>query len=144
MNGRSGRLMMALGQVNGKYIMGGERNMGISRIIKIAVTLVVIGALGLFLFLPYAPVTSDISGYSGSAYFPLIEGIEEYRLTFMQPRHKNNFEVLTGAFSLMGGLLLGGTDMAPGGAAPDVEESVNGNGNYLEATDNQVGFIFLA
>ena len=138
MNGRSGRLMMALGQVNGKYIMGGERNMGISRIIKIAVTIVVIGALGLFLFLPYAPVTSDISGYSGSAYFPLIEGIEEYRLSFKQPRFKNNFEVLAGVTSIMGGLFFGDKEMMAPGDMPNMEGTVNGNGNYLEATDNQV------
>ena len=137
---RSDRLMMAFGQINEKYIVGSERNMGISRIIKIAITIIVIGALGLFLFLPYAPVTSDISGYSSSAYFPLIEGIEAYRLSFKQPRFKNNFEVLAGITSLMGGLLLGGTDMAPGG--DDFSEEVPGsNGSYVEATDNQVSGV---
>ena len=134
---RSDRLMMAFGQINEKYIVGSERNMGISRIIKIAITIILIGALGLFLFLPYAPVTSDISGYSSSAYFPLIEGIEAYRLSFKQPRFKNNFEALAGVTSLMGGLLLGGTDMAPGG--DDFMEGMPGsNGSYVEATDNQV------
>ena len=134
---RSDRLMMAFGQINEKYIVGSERNMGISRIIKIAITIIVIGALGLFLFLPYAPVTSDISGYSSSAYFPLIEGIEAYRLSFKQPRFKNNFEMLAGVTSLMGGLLLGGTDMAPGGG--DFSEEMPGsNGSYVEVTDNQV------
>ena len=137
---RSDRLMMAFGQINEKYIVGSERNMGISRIIKIAITIIVIGALGLFLFLPYAPVTSDISGYSSSAYFPLIEGIEAYRLSFKQPRFKNNFEALAGVTSLMGGLLLGGTDMAPGGG--DFSEEMPGsNGSYVEVTDNQVSGV---
>ena len=132
MNGRSGRLMTALGQVNEKYIIGGQRNMGISRIIKIAITLVVIGALGLFLFLPYSPVTSDISAYSGSEYFPLMEGIEEYRLGFMQPKYKNNFQSIVAG---LGSLKV--MDMAPGlnGAAGGSSAE---NGNYLEATDNQV------
>ena len=138
MNGRNGRLMMALGQINGKYIRGLERNMGIRGIIKVAVSLAALIAIGLTLFLPYAPVTSDISAYSGSDYFPLIEGIEEYRLSFKQPRFKNNFEKLSSFVSIMGGLLLGGaTDMAPGDM-PNMEGTVNGNGNYLEATDNQV------
>ena len=135
---RSDRLMMAFGQINEKYIVGSERNMGISRIIKIAITIIVIGALGLFLFLPYAPVTSDISGYSSSAYFPLIEGIEAYRLSFKQPRFKNNFEMLAGVTSLMGGLLLGGTDMAPGGGDDVMEGMPGSNGSYVEVTDNQV------
>ena len=64
---RSGRLMMALGDINGKYIKGAERNMTAS-IIKIAVSLALICALGLVLFLPYSPVTSDISAYLSSEY----------------------------------------------------------------------------
>jgi len=133
---RSGRLMSALGNINEIYIRGSERNMTAS-LIKIAVSLALICALGLFLFLPYAPVTSDISAYSGSEYFPLIEGIEEYRLSFMQPKFKNNFEVIASALSSIGKLTGGyGTDMAPGNSSPDMENS--SNGGYLETTDNQV------
>ena len=133
---RSGRLMMALGDINGKYIKGAERNMTAS-LIKIAVSLALICALGLVLFLPYSPVTSDISAYLSSEYYPLIAEIEEYRLSFMQPKYKNNYEMLASAFASMGGILGGATDMAPGGSSPDIMEG-NSNGGYLETTDNQV------
>lgn len=138
MNGRNGRLMMALGQINGKYIMGAERNMGIRGIIKVAVSLAVLIAIGLTLFLPYAPVTSDISAYSGSDYFPLIEGIEEYRLTFKQPRYKNNFEALFNSILTFGAVFGPSVDME--GSAPNSPDGMeNGsNGNYMESTDNQV------
>ncbi len=137
MNERNEKLIMAFGQIDEKYIKESEEKMNVMRIVKTAVSFAIIVALGLFLFLPFAPVTSDISGYSSSAYFPLIEGIEAYRLSFKQPRFKNNFEVLAGITSLMGGLLLGGTDMAPGGG--DFSEEMPGsNGSYVEVTDNQV------
>ena len=140
MNGRNGRLMMALGQINEKYIRGSERNMGIRGIIKVAVSLAALIAIGLTLFLPYAPVTSDISAYSGSDYFPLIEGIEEYRLTFKQPKYKNNFEALVNSILTFGAVFGPSADM--GGSAPDLNEGaesdMDGNGSYLEATDNQV------
>ena len=116
--------------------MGAERNMGIKGIIKVAVSLAALVAIGLTLFLPYAPVTSDLSAYSGSDYFRLIEGIEDYRLSFMQPRYKNNFESIVATLSLIG--KLGGADMAPGGVAPENGLGSSGNGNYLESTDNQV------
>ena len=148
MNERNEKLIMAFGQIDEKYIKESEEKMNVMRIVKTAVSFAIIVALGLFLFLPFAPVTSDISGYSSSAYFPLIEGIEAYRLSFKQPRFKNNFEALAGVASLMGGLLLGGTDMAPGGGtdmAPGgddfSEEMAGGNGSYVEATDNQVSGV---
>ena len=127
---RSGRLMMALGDINGKYIKGAERNMSAS-LIKIAVSLALICALGLVLFLPFSPVTSDISAYLGSEYYPLIEEIEDYRLSLMQPKYKNNFE------AILAGIDNFGFAAAPGGSSPDnMEESTNGD--YLETTDNQV------
>ena len=133
---RSGRLMMALGDINGKYIKGAERNMTAS-LIKIAVSLALICALGLVLFRPYSPVTSDISAYLSSEYYPLIAEIEEYRLGFMQPKYKNNFEVIAATLSSMGNLIGGADSMAPGGSSPDMMEGTS-NGGYLETTDNQV------
>ena len=124
------RLIRAIGNVNEGYIKEAEKSMARFPM-KMAVSLVLIIALGLFLFLPYSPVTSDISGYRDSSYYPLIESIEEYRLSFLQPRYKNNFAWLISSLSMM-------KDMAPpmnGGAAPDME---SGNGGYVESTDNQV------
>lgn len=118
--------------------------MGTTRIIKAAVVLVLFVALSLYLFIPFAPVTSDLTAYEGSSYFPLIEGIEDYRLTFMQPKYKNNFQWLSAevvdlfGFALKGGLATGGdANMAPGNSA-DMEIV---NGSYIESTDNQVNGV---
>ena len=132
---KNDRLMTAFGQIDEKYIKEAERNMNVTSIIKIAVAVAVVITLGLVLFIPYSPVTSDISGYSGSEYFPLIEGIEEYRLGLMQPKYKNNFDALCNSILMFGASMAPG-DMGPAGGS-NAEGSDN-NGNYLEATDNQV------
>lgn len=117
--------------------------MGTTRIIKAAVVLVLFAALSLYLFIPFAPVTSDLTAYKGSSYFPLIEGIEDYRLTFMQPRYKNNFQWFAAEVGgLFGFLNKGG--MAPG---MDADNNMSGapelgtNGSYVENTDNQVNGV---
>ena len=124
------RLIRAIGNVNEGYIKEAEKSMARFPM-KMAVSLVLIIALGLFLFLPYSPVTSDISGYRDSSYYPLIESIEEYRLSFLQPRYKNNFAWLISSLSMMEGM----SPPKDSGASPDME---SGNGGYVEATDNQV------
>lgn len=138
------RLLFAIGEADEKYIKEAQTNMGTTRIIKAAVVLVLFAALSLYLFIPFAPVTSDLTAYEGSSYFPLIEGIEDYRLTFMQPKYKNNFQWLSAevvdlfSFALKGGLATGGdANMAPGNSA-DMEM---GNGSYIESTDNQVNGV---
>ena len=132
------RLMSAIGEINEKYVKESEGKTMRAPIIRIAVCLCIVLALGLYLFLPFAPVTSDLTAYSGSDYFPLIEGIEDYRLGFLQPRYKNNFESLMAildSFKLMapgmnGGASGGDVDFSPEGSGP--------NGSYVESTDNQV------
>ncbi len=135
------RLMLAIGEIDEKYVKEAEGKRMKSPIVKIAVCFALVFALSLYMFLPYATPTSDLSAYSGSDYFPLIEGIEDYRLSFLQPKYNNNFETLMGAlgnFKLgIGGDFMapsdspnGGTDMAPGAS--------EGNGEYVESTDNQV------
>lgn len=138
---RNERLLSAIGNIDEKYIKEAEGKMSKGAIIKAAVIFGVIIALGLYLFLPFAPVTSDLTAYRGSDYFPLIEGIEEYRLRFKQPKYNNNFEVMMDAIGSLGILMApdmegsvpdGGADMN-GGAAP----GDSGNGSYVESTDNQ-------
>ena len=73
------RLMAAIGNIDEKYVKESEKNTMRSPIIRTAVCLCVVVALGLYLFLPFAPVTSNLTAYSGSDYFPLIESIEDYR-----------------------------------------------------------------
>ena len=137
------RLLFAIGEADEKYIKEAETNMGTTRIIKAAVVLVLFVALSLYLFIPYAPVTSDLTAYESSSYFPLIEGIEDYRLTFMQPRYKNNFQWFSAevvdlfGFALKGGASADNMAPAPGNNA-DMEM---GNGSYVENTDNQVNGV---
>lgn len=136
--------MLAIGEIDEKYVKESEGKMKRSPIIKIAVSLALVIALGLYLFIPFAPVTSDLTAYEGSSYFPLIEGIEDYRLSFMQPKYKNNFQAFGGfigdLFELKdaapGGDMNNG-DMAPGGAMNEA----TGNGSYVENTDNQVAGV---
>ena len=135
---RDERLLLAMGQIDEKYIKEAEGKVHTKSIISVAAVLTLIIAIGLYLFIPFAPVTSDLSAYRASSYYPLIEGIEEYRLTFMQPIYKNNFE---GIMATIGDMF---TMMAPGNiAGGDMNLSPapgeNGtNGNYVESTDNQV------
>ena len=125
--------MLAIGEADEKYIKEAESSMN-AGLIKVAAVLAVIIALSLYLFIPFAPVTSDLSDYRDSAYFPLIEGIEDYRLQFLQPKYKNNFQsiaaAVAGLFTFKGAL---GGDMAP-----SPENNMSGNGSYVENTDNQV------
>ncbi len=133
--------MLAIGEIDEKYVKEAEEKRMKSPIVKIAVCFALVFALSLYMFLPYATPTSDLSAYSGSDYFPLIEGIEDYRLSFLQPKYNNNFETLMGAlgnFKLgIGGDFMAPSDSPNGGAdmAPGASE---GNGEYVESTDNQV------
>ena len=136
--------MLAIGEIDEKYVKESEGKMKRSPIIKIAVSLALVIALGLYLFIPFAPVTSDLTAYEGSSYFPLIEGIEDYRLSFMQPKHKNNFQAFGGFI----GDLFELKDAAPGGdmnngnmAPGDAMGEATGNGSYVENTDNQVAGV---
>ena len=138
------RLLLAIGETDEKYIKEAESKMNVISIIKVATVLLVVTALSLYLFIPFAPVTSNLTAYEDSSYFPLIEGINEYRLQFMQPKYKNNFEGLVA--TLDGIFLLGkGYDAAPednmAGSAADMEEGFLDNGSYVESTDNQVNGV---
>lgn len=130
---------MAIGHVNEKYIKEAQLNMRRSPL-AIAVSVALIVAISLFIFIPYAPVTSDLSAYESSSYFPLIEGIEDYRLSFMQPKFKNNFEVLSAFMKeLLAPKFQYGGDMAPEDAMPEPAPGLNGS--YVESTDNQVSGV---
>ena len=137
------RLMLAIGEIDEKYISETQEKSMRAPIIRAAVCLALVIALGLYMFLPFAPVTSDITAYSGSDYFPLIEGIEDYRLSLLQPEHDNNFEIM---LDILGSFRFGamapdmdentGSDMAPTNPGDKGESA--GNGSYVESTDNQV------
>ena len=143
MNEKKHRLLFAIGEVDEKYVKEAEGKMTTGKIIKIAAAFAIVIAISLYLFIPFRPVTSDLSDYENSSYFSLIEGIEDYRLSFMQPTEKNNFEVITQALrGMFGSFGKGGADGdSGGGSSPSLEGS---NGSYVEATDNQVAGVVEA
>ena len=134
------RLMLAIGEADEKYIKEAESSMN-TGLIKVAAVLAVIIALSLYLFIPFAPVTSDLSDYQDSAYLPIIEGIEDYRLQFLQPTHKNNFQSILSAVTdlfAFKGALGGNMPNFDADMSPTPENGMMGNGSYVENTDNQV------
>ena len=141
------RMLFALGEIDDKYIKEAEpkpmaqRN----RIIAVAVSLALVVALSLYLFIPFRDAVSDLSDYESSAYYPLIETIDDYYLSLRnQTSYKNYFEYYT---DRLGGLFAPMKD-AVGGAVPDMAPGApennmagvpdGGTGEYVESTDNQV------
>ena len=141
------RMLFALGEIDDKYIKEAEpkpmaqRN----RIIAVAVSLALVVALSLYLFIPFRDAVSDLSDYESSAYYPLIETIDDYYLSLRnQTSYKNYFEYYT---DQLGGLFAPMKDNV-GGAAPDMAPGApennmagvpdGGTGEYVESTDNQV------
>ena len=139
------RLLLALGDINDKYVKEAEPNpmSGRKRILSIAASLAILVALSLYLFLPYGTPKSNLSEYENSSYFPVIEKLEAYRQLLNAPKYSNNFEkllsVIGGAFTHKGGAMAPGNNMdAAPEMGPDGSDNMLGNGNYIENTDNQV------
>ncbi len=97
--------------------------------------------IGLYLFIPFKPPTTDLSMYAGSEYFPIIEKIAEYR--YVPNKYKNNFEKITDRIKNFG-FTLSKDDAGADNAAPEGGGASNGTGNYVEATDNQVSGVIEA
>ena len=146
------RLLLALGDINDKYVKEAEPNpmSGRKRILRIAASLAILVALSLYLFLPYGTPKANLREYENSSYFPVIEKLEAYRQLLNAPKFSNNFEklisVIGGAFTHKGGAMGPGSNMdAAPEAGPDGgnfgENGVAGNGNYIENTDNQVAGV---
>lgn len=102
-------------------------------------------ALALILFLPFNTNPPDVSRYSDSPYYSLIQRINA--ATYQKPQYKNNFEKLMNAFSRFG--------VKYGDASRDflvMENAMAGNpgsapgdtGIYHEVTDNQVEGVIEA
>ena len=145
MREKNEKLMMAIGQIDEKYVKESEGKMK-RPYIKAVASLAIVVALSLWLFIPFAPVTSDLSAYRGSDYFPLIEEIDDYILSFKQPVYKNNFEGLTAIVKDIFDFTLSGGSNMNGGSAPGNDMGADGspefdNGEYVESTDNQVSGV---
>lgn len=100
--------------------------------------------LAAVLFVPYDTSPPDVSMYSASPYYGLIQKINE--ATYKKPTYKNNFEFLSAQVEDVQteGLLNFGAslDRAPGAAMPDEEPELGvTTGTYEEVTDNQVAGV---
>ena len=118
------------------------------RKIVVAVTSIclAVAVLSAVLFVPYSATPPDVSMYSGSEYYTLIQQLNE--ATYEKPRYKNNFQALSGFLNDLGSLK--NISNAPAGdmRAPMPEDGAPtysgelsdrpDNGNYEETTDNQV------
>lgn len=101
----------------------------------------VITVANLWLFTPYNTTPDDVSCYSDSEYYPIIEKINLYN--FVKPRYKNNMEMLIASVSdFFGSFFLASKgDAAGGDGVPEVDF---GPGDYVEVTDNQVSGVVEA
>ena len=89
--------------------------------------LLLVIALNLLLFIPYPSGLPDLSRFSGSEYFPLMQRLNE--LTYTPPAYKNNFEAW---FSGLGNWAAESPSAEPEGEGGSAE----GSGS-VEVTDNQ-------
>ena len=148
------RLLGSIGNIDEKFIEEAEGKMkkkskknrlshdlGIGKVIRMAASFVILVGLGLFLFWPTYNVRYDAADYADSQYQPLIEKIEPYRYNATKKPYANNFELALQSLDMIfTGILMGGTDMAPG----DVPEYEAMGDAYVESTDNQVSGIIEA
>ena len=154
-----------LNLVDDKYLEEANPNAKIININKKRITLSIIAAAACFalvfcnlwLFIPFNTNLPDVSRYSDSEYYNIIQKLNV--LTFEKPQHKNNFEVImanisdlfsyNSKFEIIEDMELGTNMMdgaAPGsgmnGAKDELYESTDGT--YEEITDNQVEGIIEA
>lgn len=100
--------------------------------------------LAAVLFVPYDTSPPDVSMYSASPYYDLIQKINE--ATYKKPTYKNNFEFLRVQMDNVKteGFLNSGASMdrAPGAAMPEEAPEMDmTTGTYEEVTDNQVAGV---
>ena len=169
MNEKNQRLLSALGDVDEKFVdeSAQTEKRGMKRIIAAAVVVAISLSLALYLFVPYGAPKSDLSAYKRSEYYELIKGLDEYSLSFARSEYDNNFEKLVAAVDDLFAVRAPGFsvsddsyfeingDASNGAAAddsnmsprPDASPNTNGaegNGSYVEATDNQVADVIEA
>lgn len=114
------------------------------KVIGASCLLLAVAVLAMVLFVPYSTAAPDVSQYSGSPYYSLIQRINE--ATYQKPEFKNNFEMLTNGVQDMNGGLKGeiiyeGVGGVDGNGMPSADANV---GNYVEVTDNQVQGVIEA
>ncbi len=113
------------------------------RTVTATVILSVCLVLGLVLFTPYPNSPPDVTRYAASAYYPLIQKLNQ--AAYQPPEIKNNFQYLWQALEL--GNKYASTEALPESPpmtnAPSDDGSLGGE-NYVETTDNQVAGVVEA
>lgn len=127
-------------------------------------------ALALVLFVPYSTALPDVSRYSDSPYYHVIQGLNE--AIYQPPRYKNNYEFLAsqlsglkylgfdgvngedffgpapGTMDILSGVMDQSNKVDHGAPMPnapmDVPEEADPAGKYEEVTDNQVEGVIEA
>ena len=120
------------------------------KVIGASCLLLAVAVLAMVLFVPYSTAAPDVSQYSGSPYYSLIQRINE--ATYQKPEFKNNFEMLTNGIQDMTGGLKGGiiiddevlNEGVGGFEGNGMPEADSNAGNYVEVTDNQVQGVIEA
>ena len=113
----------------------------IKMISALAAVLSVIISLSLWLFIPLKDVNADISRYSDSEYYSVIQKL--HAAGYRAPRYKNNFQkYVRGFFNFTKA-----ESIEDAGAAPEADFDMLTNGtssSYHEVTDNQVAGVIEA
>ena len=113
----------------------------IKMISALAAVLSVIISLSLWLFIPLKDVNADISRYSDSEYYAVIQKL--HAAGYRAPRYKNNFQkYVRGFFNFTKA-----ESIEDAGAAPEADFDMLTNGtssSYHEVTDNQVAGVIEA
>ena len=148
------RLLNSFSFIDEKYVKEAEPKMtnstrSFKKIIGMVACFAIVIALSLYLFIPISQQMPDLSAYSSSEYFPIIERISAYR--YQPSPYKNNFEHLTGELGdMFSGFMKGKADYDGGFAgAPELDAAPESgaptdNGSYVESTDNQVNGVIEA
>ncbi|MBP3304498.1 MAG: beta-propeller domain-containing protein [Oscillospiraceae bacterium] len=114
------------------------------KVIGASCLLLAVAVLAMVLFVPYSTAAPNVSQYSGSPYYSLIQRINE--ATYQKPEFKNNFEMLTNGVQDMNGGLKGEIIYEGAGVNDElgIPEPDSNAGNYVEVTDNQVQGVIEA
>lgn len=99
---------------------------------QIAACFYLVLALGLYLFLPFDADLPDVSMYSGSEYYSVIQKLNE--ITYEKPVFKNNFSKIVTNITALFSLSKESDDYHP----------LNDEETYKETTDNQVAGVIEA
>ncbi len=105
----------------------------------VACLCLMITAINLYLFIPFSSNAPDISDYSDSEYYPIIEKFNA--LSAIKPKFKNNFDKILSSFVAFGKNFAPKDDVDVNFSPDMPSEDANGNAgneNYQEITDNQV------